>query len=105
MEIEGIRLKDYLHEPIDLLKLDIEGAEYEVLNDCRENLTLVKNIFIEYHGYFNKLNELNKIFDLLYNNNFSYYIKEATEVYPTPFYRHRTNNTFDIQLNIFCFKI
>ena len=106
IETEAIRLKDYLDKPIDFLKLDIEGAEYEVLKDCGNKLSMIKNLFIEYHGYFKKINELNEIFNLLQANNFYFYIKEATNLYPTPFYREKEMmGGYEIQLNIFCFKI
>jgi FkbM family methyltransferase len=104
INVQAVRLRDYLVEPVDFLKLDIEGAEYEVLKDCGESIKLAKNIFIEYHGHFNTLNQLNEILDLLVRNQFAYYIKEADFVYPTPFFREQTNKMYDVQLNIFCFK-
>jgi len=33
-----------------MLKIDIEGAEYDVLKDCEDSLENVKNIFVEYHS-------------------------------------------------------
>ena len=105
INIEAVRLKDYLCKPIDFLKLDIEGAEYEVLKDCSEDLKMAKNIFIEYHGNFNTTNQLNEILDILVKNQFTYYIKEADKIYPTPFYRESKNPMYDVQLNIFCFKV
>jgi len=102
--VEAIRLKDYLDRPIDLLKLDIEGAEYEVLRDAKESLGIIKNLFIEYHGKFEQNGELNEIFNLLYEAGFVYYIKEASDNYHTPFYREQKERQYDIQLNIFCFK-
>ncbi len=102
--IEAIRLKEYLNEPVDLLKLDIEGAEYEVIKDCKDNLTRIKNLFIEYHGKFEENGELNEIFRILHEAGFAYYIKEASHNYPTPFYRDKKELQYDIQLNIFCFK-
>jgi FkbM family methyltransferase len=104
IDVQAVRLRDFLVEPVDFLKLDIEGAEYEVLKDCGEKLQLAKNIFIEYHGHFNTLPQLNEILDLLVKNQFAYYIKEASDVYPTPFFREQTNTPYEIQLNIFCFK-
>ncbi|HJS54514.1 MAG TPA: FkbM family methyltransferase [Chitinophagaceae bacterium] len=102
--VEAIRLKDYLDRPIDLLKLDIEGAEYEVLRDAKDGLGSIKNLFIEYHGKFEQNGELNEIFSLLYDAGFVYYIKEATDNYHNPFYRDQKERQYDIQLNIFCFK-
>jgi len=103
-KIEAIRLRDYLNKPIDLLKLDIEGAEYEVLRDCSEKLSIVKNLFIEYHGKFENSGELTEIFGLLNKIGFTYYIKEASDNHPTPFYRDKGPRQYDVQLNIFCFK-
>src|SRR5581483_9772890 len=37
-EVETVRLRDFLDRPVDLLKIDIEGAETEVLRDCADRL-------------------------------------------------------------------
>jgi FkbM family methyltransferase len=103
-EVESIRLKDILDRPVDFLKMDIEGAEFEVLKDCADRLDRIKFMFIEYHGRFNQIDELTQIFILLNERHFKYYIKEASEVYKTPFFREGKSESFDIQLNIFCFK-
>jgi len=102
--INAIRLRDRLTDPVDFLKLDIEGAEYEVLKDCADKLYLVKNLFIEYHGHFENEHQLTEIFNLLTQNSYKYYIREATECYPTPFFRELRRTDYDVQLNIFCFK-
>src|SRR6476469_10152941 len=102
---KAIRLKDYLNRKIDFLKIDIEGAEYQVLCDVSDNLSFVKNLFVEYHGMFGQVSELSELFDLFSKNGFRYYIKEATPVYETPFLRDKKNSIlYDIQLNIFCFR-
>jgi hypothetical protein len=103
VEVKAIRLKDLLNRPIDLLKMDIEGAEYEVLKDCADNLHVVDYLFIEFHGYFNKTQELTDILRTVESKGFAYYIREAMVVYPTPFYRERKGD-YDLQLNIFCFR-
>lgn len=104
-KVKAIRLKDLLAEPVDFLKIDIEGAEYAVLKDIREKLPLVKNMFLEYHGNFDQSRELTDIFGWLSEQGFSYYIKEASNVYHTPFERGRRVSGYDVQLNIFCFRI
>ncbi len=105
-QIQAVRLRDLLNEKVDLLKMDIEGAEYEVLMDCGDKLANVENLFIEYHGDFNEMHKLNGILDLLVKNNFAYYIKEAGNIYPKPFWDHEKKEyLFDVQLNIFCFKV
>jgi FkbM family methyltransferase len=103
--VKAIRLKDLIIGPVDFLKIDIEGAEYAVLKDTREKLPLVRNMFLEYHGNFNQSAELTEIFSWLSEQGFSYYIKEASNVYQTPFERGRRVSGYDVQLNIFCFRL
>lgn len=105
VNVKAIRLRDLLNTEIDLLKLDIEGAEYEVLKDIKDKLYLIKNIFIEYHGLFAQQDELMQILQWVIDAGFNFYIKEAHNVYPQPFSRQLNEaNHYDVQLNIFCFK-
>ena len=101
---KSVRLRDLLTEKIDFLKIDIEGAEYEVLVDCESKLSFVENLFIEYHGNYNEMYKLNKILNILIENNFKYYIKEAGVTFEHPFYDRENIYDFNIQLNIFAFK-
>lgn len=105
VNVKATRLKDLLNTKIDFLKIDIEGAEYEVLKDCGDSLRMVQHLFIEFHGYFNRMNELTEIIQLVQDNGFAYYIKEATNVYDTPFWRQGAERMYDLQQNIFCFRI
>ncbi len=105
-EVKAVRLKDFLNRPVDFLKIDIEGAEFQVIKDLSDQLHFVNNLFLEYHGSFSQNTELNEIFSLIVANGFSYYIKEATSVYDNPFVRMRKNPLpYDVQLNIFCFRL
>lgn len=104
---EGILVKaysliDYLQDPVDFLKLDIEGAEFEVLKNIEEYMDKIATLFIEYHGSFSQTNELIAILDMVQKAGFYVYIKEACNVYPTPFYINSKHTQFDVQLNIFC---
>lgn len=103
--VTAIRLKDLLNQKVDFLKIDIEGAEYEVLKDCGTSLKNVEYLFIEYHGFFEKIHELTETLQHIQENGFAYYIKEASNVYPTPFERTGPKKLYDIQQNIFCFRI
>lgn len=103
--VKATRLKDLLTEPVDFLKIDIEGAEYAVLEDIRDNLHHVKNLFIEYHGSFAQSKELTSILTWVNQQGFVYYIKEAAPIFATPFQRNdRIGFDYDVQLNIFCFR-
>lgn len=47
--VAGRSLRPFLQQPVGLLKLDIEGAEADVLEACRDDLGQVENIFVEVH--------------------------------------------------------
>ena len=103
--VQGFRLKDLLTTKVDFLKIDIEGAEYEVLKDIAPQLQFVNNLFIEYHGTYHQNNELIEMLSILETNGFHFYIKEATSIYDHPFSRQkRPVHNFDVQLNIFCIR-
>ena len=103
VDVKAVRLKDYLKEKVDFLKIDIEGAEYEVIKDIASELHNVKKLFIEYHGTYQQNNELLEILNIVSNAGFSFYIKEAASIYDHPFIRKRNGVwNYDVQLNIFC---
>ena len=47
--VRTVDLAEYLAVPVDLLKLDIEGAEYQVVEHLGGRLEMVKNALIECH--------------------------------------------------------
>ncbi|MCU1385625.1 MAG: methyltransferase FkbM family [Acidobacteria bacterium] len=50
--VPSVRLRDLLEaEPIDLLKLDIEGAEDPVLADCEPQLHRVRALILDLHEF------------------------------------------------------
>jgi FkbM family methyltransferase len=105
ISVKAVRLRDFLTRKVDFLKIDIEGAENVVLQDIADNLHFVNNMFLEYHGTFEQNNELARMMNIVSDAGFNCYIKEAASIYATPFYRTKNPNTsYDVQLNIFCFR-
>jgi len=50
--VPSVRLADILAQgPVQMLKLDIEGAEFEVLADCRAVLNNVERMIVEVHAF------------------------------------------------------
>lgn len=47
-------MKKNNHQKIDVLKMDIEGAEYEVIEDIVKNKIEVGQILVEFHPHFEK---------------------------------------------------
>lgn len=103
-KVDACRLYDLLDRNVDFLKIDIEGAEYQVMKDIEPRLTNVQKLFLEYHGSFQQNQELVEIISMLVKNNFHFYIKEAAPVYDQPFTNQKNFGIYDLQLNIFCIK-
>ena len=108
VKVQSIRLKDLLESEkiIDFLKLDIEGAELQVIDDCRNSLNNVKNIFIEFHSYKDQPQKLSEIIKILEEADFRYYFIQVDRR-NKPFINkfNKYNPKVDLQLNIFAYKI
>ncbi len=73
--VPAVRIRDWLHEPIDLLKLDIEGSELPVLEDCRDRLVQVRSLFIEVHEFDPARRITGTLFQLLADADFVFDLK------------------------------
>ena len=105
VEVNAICLSEaLLSQNVDFLKIDIEGAEYEVMKDCANSLSKVKNIFVEYHGKTTDTIKLVEILNILENNKYQVYIKIAADPLKHPYISKQTDGRFDVQLNIFGYK-
>ncbi|TAF33654.1 MAG: FkbM family methyltransferase [Cytophagales bacterium] len=105
VNVETTSLRPYLQEPVDFLKLDIEGAETEVLNDISQDLHRVKHLFVEYHSYANQDQTLHEILEIITQAGFRYYM-ERTGVYQSQPYLDKLElgSEVDLQLNIFAYR-
>ncbi|MGF1479792.1 MAG: FkbM family methyltransferase [Cyanophyceae cyanobacterium] len=102
-QVKTVRLRDYLYQPVDLLKLDIEGAETEVIQDCQDLLVNVENFFIEYHSFVNEPQTLHMIINILSSAGYRLHIHPPATS-PQPFYHRNVHLGMDMQLNIFAFR-
>lgn len=100
-EIETVSLRSYLSQPIAMLKIDIEGAEVEVLKNCADLLFNVDNIFVEYHSFTEKPQDLYIILNILQEAGFRYQIHHVGIYSPQPYIKINSNMGMDLQLNIF----
>ncbi|QDV69532.1 Methyltransferase domain protein [Rosistilla carotiformis] len=100
--VQGLRLLELFEgRSVDLLKLDVEGAEIRVLSDCESALRSVKRIFVEYHSFANAPQELSKLLSILERTGFRYYIEHTGVHSGRPLVRRETQGGYDLQLNIF----
>lgn len=104
IRIETVRLKDYLQEKVDFLKIDIEGPEFDIIKDCKDDLKNVENIFVEYHSFAENPQMIGELLIYLKEAGFKIYIKEAWENMKNP-YLEKKGPYFDLQLNIFGYRL
>lgn len=100
-EVKTIRLRNFLNRKVNFLKIDIEGAELNVLKDCSDLLINVENIFVEYHSFVDTQQFLPEILTILKDAGFRLHISAPTLVSQTPFTELRTYANMDNLLNIY----
>lgn len=106
VKVPCVRFKDVLqsHEHIDILKIDIEGAEVEVIQDCKDELYRADYIFLEYHSFSNQKQVLPELLSILKSNQFKYFIQEAYVPKKPRFLWMAEIHDMDLQLNIYAIK-
>ncbi len=70
-------LSEYIDGPVDLLKLDIEGSEFDVMQElaARGKIAHIARMIIEYHHRIgNESSRLASFLELLEDAGFEYYI-------------------------------
>jgi FkbM family methyltransferase len=77
VEVPSLRLRDILAAgPLDLLKLDIEGAEDAVLADCEPVLDRVSAIVMDLHEFDPSVRQAPRVLDRLTRAGFVYAVDE-----------------------------
>jgi FkbM family methyltransferase len=97
------RLVPYLDERVDMLKLDIEGAEAEVLLDAADHLEPVQNLFVEYHSFVGKEQRVDEILRVLRQSGFRIHVQPEL-VADRPFVQRLESYGMDHRLNIFAYR-
>lgn len=83
-----VRLSAWINAEIDLLKMNIEGAEGDVMEEIAGKLSLVRQVIIEYHAFSWLPQTLGRILSLLDECNFRYWVTEPPGLqlsYPVQF--------------------
>ena len=68
--VNTIDLADYINQPVDLIKMDIEGAEFEVISHLKEKMHFVQNFLIECHVNSDEIGKFSVILDDLNKADF-----------------------------------
>ncbi|MHB1523828.1 MAG: FkbM family methyltransferase [Candidatus Dormibacteria bacterium] len=85
---------------VDLLKLDIEGAETEALEAAEGQLVKVDHLFVEYHSFVDRGQTLGRLVGLLERQGFRYYLESASGRV-RPFRGVPVDRGIDLQCNLF----
>ena len=89
--VRSVRLRDWLDGPVDLLKLDVEGAELPVLHDCRDRLCNVRAMLVELHESNPGRRQTGVMFDLLTAAGFIFDVRALT---PLPWRSSQVQSPF-----------
>ena len=104
-EVPAVRLQSYLENTIvDFLKIDIEGAELTVLNDCKKDLINVQRIFVECHSFVGSQQQIDEILTILKEAGFRVYMSNTGLRSQKPFMKIYTSAKMDMQLNIYGYR-
>lgn len=102
--VTAIDISKFLDQPIEFLKMDIEGAETEVIQHASEKIMKnVKRFFFEWHSMKGESQLLGKILHEFEKSGFRYHIKEAS-FRSTPF-AYIPEGSMDSQLDVFLYKV
>lgn len=103
--VRAVSLSDYLADPMDLLKLDIEGAEFEVLESCKKVIKNANQIMLEVHHKVDRVDLLIGVIEPLRDAGFQLVLntKYGTIRSSKPFKRISTD-TFDQAMLIWAWQ-
>lgn len=103
VQVQAVPLKPLLNEEIDLLKIDVEGAELDVLLGAGDGLCNCKRVFVEYHSFGHKIQVLTEILNLMKSYGFRVHICPEYHA-PHPFVKRPLHARMDMRLNMFFIK-
>jgi FkbM family methyltransferase len=101
-KVQVVRLRDYLNRRIDMLKIDIEGAEHVVLPDIKDRLQQVDNLFLEFHERpHDDPSAFVRALHILADSGFRLYIETGPSTARNPFISRSTYKGISMLVNIF----
>lgn len=104
-KVPACRLRDVIaEEPVDMLKLDVEGAETAIMKDCHEFIRKdwIRHLFLEYHSHDSESQTLHELLAMLNAGGYRYHILPAY-VRKRPFVDRRILAGMDLQLNVYAY--
>jgi FkbM family methyltransferase len=102
--VRGVRLRSFLTEKCDFLKMDIEGAEQEVLLDCADRLQNIKKIVVEHHSFIDRPQNIGAFIGVLETAGFRVHVHTELPA-NVPFLERPVINGKDLRLLVFAFRV
>ncbi len=92
LQVEAVRLADLITRRVDMLKMDIEGAEYTVIRDLRDTgkIGLVDRLVCEIHGRDEESDQLGDVLSGLKRTGFIVTLNFARSAPDMPGHRRPT---------------
>ena len=85
VKVPAFRLSQFISSDVDLLKIDIEGAERDVLHDLAETgkLKYARRIHLEYHHHIDtSKDDLSSLLRLMENHGYGYQMRSSPWKWP-----------------------
>jgi FkbM family methyltransferase len=103
--VPTVRLRPYLERDVDLLKLNIEGAETDVIGDCADRLGRVRRVVLEYHSFKQEPQTLHRLLGHLAAAGFRVYVRSLDSGWPRqPFRGVPVHEGMDLQLYVWAWR-
>ncbi len=97
------KLSSYLPDRVDFLKLDVEGAELDVIRDCAPLLDRVERLFVEIHCYEGDQQENLQVLEVLRQTGFRCFPVTPYSLFD----RYETSegsSKLDLAMNVFALR-
>ncbi len=105
VKVEAVRLKDFIADKhVDFLKMDIEGSEFVVIQDCEPLLNQIDKIFIEYHSVYDEEQKLDELLLILKRNGFRYHLSQSFSRNKPFVDEYLVCEKMDLAINVFAYK-
>ena len=103
IKVQAIDLAEFLDRRVDFLKLDIEGAECDVIPSLDGKLEHVMAMYIEYHSYYGQPQRLAAIIETLESNGFRHAIN-TNFASQQPMRKIESSYGMDMRLDVWAWK-
>jgi len=104
IKVPAVPLSDYLRDgSIDFLKLDVEGAEVEVLRSVGDAIRSVRCAFVEFHSFRSRDQGLGELIGLFERNGFRVHVRPEF-ISARPLRQMNDDAGMDMRLNLFFWR-